>query len=235
MSIRCAIALLLLSQSSAAVAATELDYVGGRLSARIDGEPLASVLAAVEARTGVQVKFIDRKARASQVNATFENLPLEQALRRILKDLSYVYSERHSARVVLVLASAATRNLAELPDDPALSDAVENADVKLAIAGLSAADLATQLIATIQLAGSQQSEAVHALLKAAGTAGVEVRVEAATALAQSALVSPEVDTPAIDALRQLAESDEPSVRQVALTTLKDIETRRGTLAIAPLD
>jgi HEAT repeat protein len=56
----------------------------GRLSATIEGASLAEVLAEIGARTGVDLAL--HGSRTERVSARFQSLPLEEALRRLLRE-----------------------------------------------------------------------------------------------------------------------------------------------------
>jgi hypothetical protein len=62
----------------------------GRLTARLYGMPLRQVMAEVSQHGDVQVRWLDADIGAQKVSAALTNLPLPEALRRLLRGTNFV-------------------------------------------------------------------------------------------------------------------------------------------------
>ena len=234
---------LTLEQSaSAALSATEeesgaewlLRYERGLVSARIDDIPLGSVLQALERATGTRVRLMDPATAVRPVSAHFDNLPLAQAARLITRELSSLYWSSGDARVLYVFSSSPVQGVRSdastgFPDFAHASGASARygEEMQEAAHQLSESEPTRQLMAIGQLSGIQDERAIEALSRAASAGEtIDVRVSAASALAQSAAATPDKETTSLDALRRLRDDSDAHVRAVARQALHDIEQQR---------
>jgi len=220
----------------------------GTLSGRFLNAPLGDVLGSLAEKENLVVRFIDPSTAEWPVSAEFTAVSLRNAIRVILKDVSYVYYERPKQNLLLVFASAATRSqtsvgmlamagrseqmLTVAKKQPQISRGVDKrgqAVVKEAQEHLRTGDDATQMAAIAELAGVRGDESV-AVLKdlAAGTlaASRDASVEAARTLATDALQNASSDSSQLAALQELASSPNEQVQGIARDTLEDIARLR---------
>lgn len=75
-----------------------LDYRAGKLSANVSGVPIQKVLKILSAKSGITV-FLDNSLKSKRISARFENLTLEEGIKRLVKPYSsaMVFGKRTTA------------------------------------------------------------------------------------------------------------------------------------------
>lgn len=189
-----------------------LSVRGERLSAKIQGVPLEIVLSELARQAQVKVSVAD-SVKGELVSAEFENLSLEQGIRRILysKDYALVYSDQPASRrghggptVMEIHVVGAKVNLTPQSNMPSTAS------------GWSGG------ARVIEMDSGQDGDAptTASRLVAVNTADLRARHEAV-----EALIAVEDDM-AVDMLGQLALTDE-EVRDTAITTLAGMASSKA--------
>lgn len=86
-----------------------VQFADGLVSAYIEGTPLGEVLAELARVADVRVRFLDAGTTSVPVLANVTSLPLEAALKSILRDVSYVFYASAKENLLLVLSSGTAR------------------------------------------------------------------------------------------------------------------------------
>ena len=73
-----------------AISKSRIEIKDDKISATIKNSTLLEVLNEVQRQTSIRVKFYDKTAKSKQINAAFDELDLEEGLKRILRE-NYVF------------------------------------------------------------------------------------------------------------------------------------------------
>lgn len=189
----------------------QVSFADGRMSANFKNLPLSSLGDQLSHKAGVAVVFLDNAA-SQTVSATFQKLPMDEGLRRILRDqdVFYFYSsdgkKTSALRAVWIYPKGKARGVAPVPPDQWSS----NKDLA---AQLVSSNPATRGQAAETLIQRKGDNATDVLLRSLDDKDAQVRVRALYASMQSGV---EVPSAVLD---KLVQDNSADVRYLALRAL----------------
>jgi hypothetical protein len=217
-----------------------VEYHHGGLEVEIAGYPLHDVLRELQKRTGMRVLRSNELQLKQPVWVIIRGATLEQGVRRLLGDLSYVLVENGGQYTLYLLPQAAGAS-GGVPDPvsrgPEKSSAGQaagqasptNNSYEQTLRSLRSAADPLQAEAIDRLAEVQDPRILETLKQAASgelPLVPSARVQAVSALAQKALNGDEDETDALSALHELADSPEMNVRTIARAAIQELATRK---------
>lgn len=85
-----------------AIGKPRIEVKDGKISVAIENSTLQEVLNEVQRQTSVRIKFYDTTAKSKRISATFDQLDLEEGLKRILRDNYVFYFVRDPQKGILL-------------------------------------------------------------------------------------------------------------------------------------
>jgi hypothetical protein len=240
--------LSLISASAAAATVSPIRYQGERLSARIDNQPLNTVLRELGAATGARFVLNDPENGQSPVSAAVESQPFVDGVKRILEGFSYAIYPMEDADLPTVIVLSTPRvsrsigvsgSVRPLPASEqkaedsstgeqaeAMTRAEHEETLNRATAALSQEGQLNQQVLN-QLEGIGDPRATQMLVQAAsGVQNGRDRVRATEALWHHAADLQFADEASISALEQLATDTDARVQKTAQQALEDMRQYR---------
>ena len=77
-----------------AIGQPRIEIKGGKISAEVKNSTLLEVLNEIQSKTSIKVEYYDPTTKSKRVNASFDQLGIEDGLKRILRDNYVFYFER---------------------------------------------------------------------------------------------------------------------------------------------
>jgi hypothetical protein len=191
----------------------DIRFADGHLSAHFKNLPLESLGNALSQKAGIAVVFLDNSG-SQKVSASFEKLPMDEGLRRILQkqDVFFFYSadqkQPSCLKAVWIFPNGKGRGVAPVPPE-------QWASTKDLGAQLKASEPAARAKAIETLIQRKGNEVSNALLESLADHDSQVRERALFASMQSGVAVPSA------VLNQMTHDTSSDVRYLALRALSD--------------
>jgi hypothetical protein len=214
------------------------------VDARIGDASLGDVAVALSARTGLKYRLPRGLASSHRLSVDIRGLPLREALRQMLRGLSYmVYPTAGGLRLIVLSAGSADSEPSSLESSgmPVNSRGAKERGsegrLRKAIRALAAADRVTRQEAMRSLAGLDDPRATQALIEVAVTrsdrAEPESRINAVELLLERVRGENFSDAAVLETLSQLAEDSDPFIANLSRQAIQEAGAVRPADAEEP--